>query len=113
VTAFAAIVLPWILYPDVTDAPAQNALALKEIWGGLWPVALGAILSLALWRWGGALPRIPAGDVLETDAGAVRAMRRVGATMERTDAFLRQWPVAGSLLVGLVIALFVSTLIGR
>src|SRR5215471_1626436 len=113
VTAVAAIVFPWALYPDVTDAPAQDTLALKEIWGALWPVALGALLSLALWRWGEALPRIPAGDLLETEAGAVRAMRRVGAAMERTDTFLRQWPVAGSLLVGLVIALFVSTLIGR
>jgi len=88
-------------------------LGLKELWGALWPVALGALLGLALWRWGEALPRIPAGDVLETDPGAVRAMRGVGAAMERTDTFLRQWPVAGSLLVGLVIALFVSTLIGR
>ena len=113
VTAFAAIVLPWILYPDVADAPLQDALGLKELWGALWPVALGALLGLALWRWGEALPRIPAGDVLETDPGAVRAMRGVGAAMERTDTFLRQWPVAGSLLVGLVIALFVSTLIGR
>jgi multicomponent Na+:H+ antiporter subunit A len=113
VTAIAAIVLPWMLYPDVTDAPVQDALALKEIWSALWPVALGALLSLALWRWGEALPRIPAGDLLETDAGVVRAMRGVGAAMERTDKFLRQWPVAGSLLVGLVIALFVSALIGR
>jgi multicomponent Na+:H+ antiporter subunit A len=113
VTAIAAIVLPWMLYPDVTDAPVQDALALKEIWSALWPVALGALLSLALLRWGEALPRIPAGDLLETDAGVVRAMRGVGAAMERTDKFLRQWPVAGSLLVGLVIALFVSALIGR
>jgi multicomponent Na+:H+ antiporter subunit A len=113
VTAIAAIVLPWMLYPDVTAAPVQDALALKEIWSALWPVALGALLSLALWRWGEALPRIPAGDLLETDAGVVRAMRGVGAAMERTDKFLRQWPVAGSLLVGLVIALFVSALIGR
>jgi multicomponent Na+:H+ antiporter subunit A len=113
VTAIAAIVLPWMLYPDVTAAPVQDALALKEIWSALWPVALGALLSLALLRWGEALPRIPAGDLLETDAGVVRAMRGVGAAMERTDKFLRQWPVAGSLLVGLVIALFVSALIGR
>jgi formate hydrogenlyase subunit 3/multisubunit Na+/H+ antiporter MnhD subunit len=113
VTAIAAIVLPWMLYPDVTDASVQDALALKEIWSALWPVALGALLSLALLRWGEALPRIPAGDLLETDAGVVRAMHGVGAAMERTDKFLRQWPVAGSLLVGLVIALFVSALIGR
>src|SRR5215468_1255352 len=101
VTAVAAIVFPWALYGDVADGPLQDALALKGIWGALWPVALGALLSLALWRWGEALPRIPAGDLLETDAGAVRAMRGLGAAVERTDKFLRQWPVAGSLLVGL------------
>src|SRR5262245_32708957 len=112
-TAIAAIFLPWILYPDVTDAPLQDALALKGIWGALWPVALGALLSLAHWRWGEALPRIPAGDLLETDAGAVRAIRGLGAAVERTDKFLRQWPVAGSLLVGLAMALVVCTLTGR
>jgi hypothetical protein len=51
--------------------------------------------------------------LLEADAGVLRAMRGVGAAMERTDTFLRQWPVAGSLLVGLVIALFLSTPTGR
>jgi multicomponent Na+:H+ antiporter subunit A len=112
VTAIAAIVLPWILYPDVTDAPLQDSLSLKAIWSALWPVAFGALLSLALWRWGD-LPRIPAGDVLEADAGALRAMRGVGAAMEQTDKFLRQWPVAGCLLAGLAIALCVSSLIGR
>jgi formate hydrogenlyase subunit 3/multisubunit Na+/H+ antiporter MnhD subunit len=112
-TAIAAIILPWLLYPDVTDAPLEDALALKEIWSALWPVALGALLSLALWRWGEALPRIPAGDLLETDAGAMRAMRAVGAAMERTDKLLRPWPVTGCVLVGLAIALYVSTLIGR
>ena len=112
-TAIAAIILPWLLYPDVTDAPLEDALALKEIWSALWPVALGALLSLALWRWGEALPRIPAGDLLETDAGPVRAMRAVGTAMERTDKFLRPWPVTGCVLVGLAIALYVSTLIGR
>jgi hypothetical protein len=59
------------------------------------------------------LPCILAEDLLEADAGVLRAMRGVGAAMERTDTFLRQWPVAGSLLVGLVIALFLSTPTGR
>jgi len=43
----------------------------------------------------------------------LRAMRGVGAAMEQTDKFLRQWPVAGCLLAGLAIALCVSSLIGR
>src|SRR6476659_1477091 len=111
-TAIAALILPWLLYPDVTAAPLEDSLALKAIWSALWPVAFGALLSLALWRWGD-LPRIPAGDVLEADSGALRAMRGVGAAMEQTDKFLRQWPVAGCLLAGLAIALCVSSLIGR
>jgi hypothetical protein len=43
----------------------------------------------------------------------MRAIRGLGAIMERTDKFLSQWPVVGSLLVGLVMALFVCTLTGR
>ncbi|MGA7181958.1 MAG: hypothetical protein WBY67_01390, partial [Pseudolabrys sp.] len=113
VTAVAAIVFPWALYSDVADGPLQEALVLKEIWEALWPVALGALLSLALWRWGDLLPRVPAGDLLEAGAGASRAARCVGATMESIDKYLRQWPVAGSLLAVLAIALYVSSLIGR
>ncbi|MGB8303425.1 MAG: proton-conducting transporter membrane subunit [Pseudolabrys sp.] len=113
VTAVAAIVFPWALYSDVADGPLQEALVLKEIWEALWPVALGALLSLALWRWGDLLPRVPAGDLLEAGAGASRAARCVGATMESIDKYLRQWPVAGSLLAVLAIALYVSLLIGR
>ena len=108
VTAVAAIVFPWALYSDVADGPLQEALVLKEIWEALWPVALGALLSLALWRWGDLLPRVPAGDLLEADAGASRAARCVGATMESIDKYLRQWPVAGSLLAVLAIALYVE-----
>jgi hypothetical protein len=33
--------------------------------------------------------------------------------MESMDKYLRQWPVAGSLLAVLAIALYVSSLIGR
>ena len=43
----------------------------------------------------------------------MRAMRTVGATMEQTDKYLRQWQVAGCLLVALAIAVYVSSLIGR
>jgi hypothetical protein len=43
----------------------------------------------------------------------MRAMRAVGAAIERTDKLLRPWPVTGCVLVGLAIALYVSTLIGR
>ena len=109
VTAVAAIIFPWALYADVADAPLQEALAFKEIWEALWPVVLGAVSSLALWRWGDLLPRIPAGDLLEANVGAMRTARGLGAAMERIDTYLRQWPVAGSLLAGLAVALYVSS----
>jgi multicomponent Na+:H+ antiporter subunit A len=112
-TALAAIVLPWILYSDVTHEPLRGALAPQEIWDALWPVLLGALASLALWRWGDRLPRIPAGDVLAADKGLVRLTRASGAVMEKIDSGLREWPVASALLVGLAIALSVSTSIGH
>jgi formate hydrogenlyase subunit 3/multisubunit Na+/H+ antiporter MnhD subunit len=112
-TALAAIALPWALYSDVADASLRDTLAVKEIWEAFWPVLLGALMSLALLRWGDLLPRIPAGDLLEADTGILRAARGLGAAMEQIDKFLRQWVVASAMLIGLVIILCVSSLVAR
>ena len=113
VTALAAIIVPWILYADVTAESLRDALAPKEIWEALWPVLLGALASLALWRWGDLLPHIPAGDLLAADKGVVRLASATGAAMEKIDGYLREWPVASAMLLGLAILLSVSTFLGH
>src|SRR6476469_6952322 len=112
-TALAAAVLPWMLYSSVTSDSLRSALAPAEIWEALWPVLSGALASLALWRWSGLLPRIPAGDLLTADKGLVRLADASGAAMEKMDEHLRDWPVASALLLGLAIILSVSTFVGR
>jgi multicomponent Na+:H+ antiporter subunit A len=112
-TALAAAVLPWMLYSSVTNDSLRSALAPAEIWEALWPVLLGALASLALWRWGRVLPRIPAGDLLAADKGLVRLASASGAAMEKIDEHLREWPLASAMLLGLAILLSVSTFLGR
>ena len=112
-TALAAAVLPWMLYSSVTNDSLRSALAPAEIWEGLWPVLSGALASLALWRWGRVLPRIPAGDLLAADKGLVRLASASGAAMEKIDEHLREWPLASAMLLGLAILLSVSTFLGR
>jgi multicomponent Na+:H+ antiporter subunit A len=112
-TALAAAVLPWMLYSSVTNDSLRSALVPAEIWEALWPVLLGALASLALWRWGRLLPRIPAGDLLAADKGLVRLAGASGAAMEKIDEHLREWPVASALLLGVAIILSVSTFVGR
>lgn len=112
-TALAAAVLPWMLYSSVTNNSLRSALAPAEIWEALWPVLSGALASLALWRWGRVLPRIPAGDLLAADKGLVRLASASGAAMEKIDEHLREWPLASAMLLGLAILLSVSTFLGR
>ena len=112
-TALAAAVLPWMLYSSVTNDLLRSALAPAEIWEALWPVLSGALASLALWRWGRVLPRIPAGDLLAADKGLVRLASASGAAMEKIDEHLREWPLASAMLLGLAILLSVSTFLGR
>lgn len=112
-TALAAAVLPWMLYSSVTNDSLRSGLAPAEIWEALWPVLLGALASLALWRWGRVLPRVPAGDLLAADKGLVRLASASGAAMEKIDEHLREWPLASAMLLGLAILLSVSTFLGR
>jgi hypothetical protein len=76
-------------------------------------VLLGALASLALWRWGDLLPHIPAGDLLAADKGVVRLASATGAAMEKIDGYLREWPVASAMLLGLAILLSVGTFLGH
>ncbi|MFZ0067616.1 MAG: proton-conducting transporter membrane subunit [Pseudolabrys sp.] len=112
-TALAAAVLPWMLFSSVTYDSLRSALAPAEIWEALWPVLLGALASLALWRWSRLLPRIPAGDLLAADKGLVRLASASGAAMEKIDGRLREWPLASALLLGLAIILSVCAFVGR
>jgi multicomponent Na+:H+ antiporter subunit A len=113
VIAFTAIVLPWVMFPDIAKASLRDVFAPKEIWAALWPVLFGASLSLALLRWNYLLPRVPEGDVLVAYERSMPVVRECGAGMERLDAYLRQWPVAGVLLLALAIILSMATLTGR
>lgn len=113
VIAVAAILIPWVMFPDVANVSLRDVLAPNEIWAALWPVLLGAALSLALLRWNHLVPRIPEGDLLVAYERAMPVARECGAAMDRLDAYLRQWPVAGVLLLALAIILSVATLTGR
>ena len=59
------------------------------------------------------LPHIPAGDLLAADKGVVRLASATGAAMEKIDGYLREWPVASAMLLGLAILLSVSTFLGH
>ena len=111
--AFSAVALPWALYPRVADGSLYDALAPKELWAALWPILIGGLLAIALRRWGYLLPRVPAGDVLVWGNGPTRAVYRLGTAMEGIDTSLRQWPVAGLLLLILTVVLAAMMLVAR
>ena len=103
--AFAAVALPWALYPRIVGGSFYDALAPKELWAALWPVVVGGLLSVGLWRRANWLPRIPAGDVRIFAERTTRAARNLAAAMEGIDRRLSEWPVAGILFVALTIVL--------
>ena len=111
--ALAAVAVPWLLYARIAGGTLHDALAPKELWAALWPALVGGFLTVGLRCWGHLLPRIPAGDVLVFGKPATRAAGHVGAAMESIDWHLRQWPVAGALLLVLTIILAGTVLAGH
>jgi hypothetical protein len=104
-TAAVSLVVPWTLYLAVPSGTLPDPLALAVLWKALWPVLLGAVLAIALWRWARRLPRVPEGDVVVAIHGGVPVAVAWGKTLERMDSALRQWPAAGVSLLILTIAL--------
>ena len=70
----------------------------------------GGVLALALQRWGERLPRVPEGDLLGLFKDAPQWANAVGERLERTETRLRQWPVAGVLLLVLTLLLWTVAL---
>ena len=103
--AFAAVAVPWVLYPAVESGTLFEVLSLGALWAGLWPVLIGGVLAFGLWRWGDRLPSVPEGDIVVVGERAVRASITWSDALERADGYLRQWPVASLLLLILAIIL--------
>ena len=105
ITAFAAVAVPWVLYPVAGSGSRLEAFTPAALWAALWPVLVGGLLAAALWRWGHRLPRVPEGDVVVLGEGAAGAAAHWAEAIERGDVYLRQWPVASLLLLVLVVGL--------
>ena len=103
--AVAAVALPWTLYPRIVGGSFHDVLAPKELWTALWPILVGGLLSVGVKRYAYRLPRIPMGDVLVFAERARPAVRDLAVAMEAIDGRLRQWPIAGMLLVALTLVL--------
>lgn len=104
-TALAALLLPWLLYPLAMGAWPTGTLAADELWKACWPILVGALLALGLYRWGSRLPAVPEGDIIEPGLRASGTVAGWFANFDRLDARLREWPVAGVLMLALAVAL--------
>ena len=110
VMAVTSVVAPSVL--ALANVPWRDVLTAHMLWDALWPVAIGALLAVALRGRQHRLPCIPPGDILALDTYATRAARRLGTSVDRLDVVLRQWPVAGALLLAVAIILAGAMAIG-
>jgi hypothetical protein len=111
--ALAAVAIPWAIFLTAGIGTLDDALAPAALWKALWPVLLGAMLSVGLRRWGHRLPRVPEGDLVVMAERAARTSLPFGDAMERADMVLRQWPVAGLSLLTLMVILGAAILARR
>jgi hydrogenase-4 component B len=115
----AALAVPWILFPELTQFALGYALSPANLWGALWPILVGAAVMAGALR----LRRLPQVRVPEGDLVVLmeRGFRLIMIGMRRADRFrlpkvpmpkgpdfaiaeraLGRWPMAGTLLLGAV-----------
>ncbi|HEY8333072.1 MAG TPA: complex I subunit 5 family protein, partial [Tardiphaga sp.] len=112
VIATASLVVVWALFPSATGYPFTAIFELKALWAASWPILLGGALAFALRGYADRLPRIPEGDAVVLAEALLPSLRRLMDGLERIDGMLRQWPVAGLLLLVIVIALGAALQLG-
>jgi formate hydrogenlyase subunit 3/multisubunit Na+/H+ antiporter MnhD subunit len=100
--ALAAVALPWALFLATGIGTLADVLAPAALWKALWPVLLGVASSFALRRWEDRLPPVPEGDLVALVERLARGSLPLGDAIERVDAVLCRWPVAGLSLLALL-----------
>jgi formate hydrogenlyase subunit 3/multisubunit Na+/H+ antiporter MnhD subunit len=111
--ALASIVVPWALYLSVPGGTVGDLLAPAALWSALLPMLAGAGAALALWRFGGRLPRVPTGDLVGLIDAAVKRCVAAGPAVVRADGRLLHWPVALVCLLATVLAFGLALLGGQ
>ncbi|GAB4066007.1 hypothetical protein KHC28_22695 [Ancylobacter sonchi] len=102
--AAASFLVVGLLLP-ATGASYAAALAPQALWKACWPVLLGGALAVLLHRFAPCLPAIPPGDLIVLAERGWPAVLRLADRLERADETLRRWPVAGALLLLLLLGL--------
>jgi hydrogenase-4 component B len=115
-----ALVVPWLLVEDTVGLVAGEALAAPKLWDGFWPILVaGGIAILAAAEPGSdlaapargigrsaleALRRLPQPRLPEPTS-AYAMVERSGQLVERVEAGLVRWSIAGTVLLALALAL--------
>lgn len=107
--ATASMVVPWVVYLMSPRYSLPDALSPYALWAAMWPIMVGMVLAWMLVNWKRRLPEVPSGDVLVVLAAIWRRIARcVSDVAVALDAALRRWPLAGLVLLGLLLAFAVA-----
>lgn len=103
--AAASLVAVWALFPLAAGSSLTVIFGFDALWKATWPILLGLALIVPLFRLSNRLPRIPEGDIVVLAETQLPRLRRAGTAVEHADEWLRHWPVAGIILVLVILLL--------
>jgi hypothetical protein len=111
--ALASFLVPWGLYLYLPGGAVGDVLKPSALWAALLPVAAGVAAAGVLRRSSGRLPRVPEGDIAVFMDAAVKRGIAAGPLVERANAAMLGWPLAGMLLLVSSLAFGLALLGGR